>query len=140
MKESYVEGLANPNGLESYGGARKDATEALTGERVGPVWSREKNFLWGADAGGGCGKPQVGRRYRETHRSPTRSETWRSGMYRSMLGILLFVLCRGMTPRHAIPNSQRIPIRRFLFLKHLRVHNSFANTRHRTRHNRGEGW
>ena len=47
MKESYVEGLANPNGPESYGGARKDATEALTGERVGPVWSREKTFLWG---------------------------------------------------------------------------------------------
>ena len=77
MKESYVEGLANHNGPESCGDARKGATEALTGERVGPVWSRERTFLWGADAVGGCGKPHPGCRHpRKTHRSPTRSETW----------------------------------------------------------------
>ena len=65
------------NGPESCGGVRKGATEALTGERVGPVCSRERTSLWGADAVGGCGMPHPGRRYRETHRSPTRSETWR---------------------------------------------------------------
>jgi hypothetical protein len=42
MKESYVKGLANHNGPESCGGARKGETEALTGERVGWVLSREK--------------------------------------------------------------------------------------------------
>src|SRR5437867_272850 len=41
MKESYVKGLANHNGPESCGGARKGKVEALTGERAGWVLSRE---------------------------------------------------------------------------------------------------
>ena len=41
MKESYVEGLANHSGSESCVGVRKGAGEALTGESVGWVLSRE---------------------------------------------------------------------------------------------------
>jgi hypothetical protein len=41
MKVSYVEGLANHNGPESCGAARKGGVEALTGERTGRVLSRE---------------------------------------------------------------------------------------------------
>ena len=42
MKDSYVEGVANYNGLESCGAARKGGVEALTEERAGCwVLSRE---------------------------------------------------------------------------------------------------
>ena len=41
MKVSYVEGVANHNGPESCGAARKGGVEALTGERAGQVLSRE---------------------------------------------------------------------------------------------------
>src|SRR3990172_9060247 len=41
MEESYGEGVAIHTGPESCGGVRKDAGEALTGERAGRVWSRE---------------------------------------------------------------------------------------------------
>jgi len=49
MKESYVKGLANRDGPESCGGARKSETEALTGERAGWVLSREMNLVRDAD-------------------------------------------------------------------------------------------
>jgi len=42
MKESYVEGVASHNGPESCGGDREVAVEALTGESVGQVLSRER--------------------------------------------------------------------------------------------------
>ena len=41
MKEPYVEGPANHDDPESCAGARKDAGEALPGERTGEVLSRE---------------------------------------------------------------------------------------------------
>ena len=41
MKVSYVKGLANHNGLESYGAAREGGVEALTEGRTGRVLSRE---------------------------------------------------------------------------------------------------
>ena len=41
MKVSYVEGVANHNGLESCGATRKGGVEALTEERAGWVLSRE---------------------------------------------------------------------------------------------------
>lgn len=41
MKESYVEELATHDSPESCGGARKRASEALTGVRAGWVLSRE---------------------------------------------------------------------------------------------------
>jgi len=44
MKESYVEGLAGRNDPESGGDAREGADEALTGERAGRVFSREKDI------------------------------------------------------------------------------------------------
>ena len=45
MKVSYVEGVANHNGLESCVGARKGDGKALTGERTGRVLSREIHAL-----------------------------------------------------------------------------------------------
>ncbi len=49
MKVSSVKGLANHDGPESCGGARKGAGEALTGESAGWVLSREKDIVWDAD-------------------------------------------------------------------------------------------
>ena len=43
MKEPYIEGLANHDDPESCVGLRKDVGEALTGERIGEVLSREIN-------------------------------------------------------------------------------------------------
>jgi hypothetical protein len=75
MKESYVEGLATHDGPESCGVTRKSGDEALTGERAGRVFSRERNFLRDADAVRRGGRQHPGRRYREAHRNPARSET-----------------------------------------------------------------
>jgi len=50
MKESYGEGPATHTGPESCGAARKDSVEALTGERMGRVFSRVRNLLRDADA------------------------------------------------------------------------------------------
>ena len=44
MKEPYIEGLANHDDPESCVCIRKDAGEALTGESVGEVLSRETYF------------------------------------------------------------------------------------------------
>jgi hypothetical protein len=41
MKVSYVEGVANHNGPESRGAARKRGVEALAGGRIGRLLSRE---------------------------------------------------------------------------------------------------
>ena len=75
MKESYVEGLATHNDPESCGAARKGGVEAWTGERAGRVFSREISLLRGADAVRRSGRHHPARRYRETRRSPARSET-----------------------------------------------------------------
>jgi len=75
MKVSYVEGLANHNGPESCGAAREGGDEALTGERMGRVWSRESLKLRGADAVVMSGRPHRRRRQRETPQDPARSET-----------------------------------------------------------------
>ncbi len=45
MKEPYTEGLANHGDPESCVGIRKDVGEALTGERIGEVLSREIKVL-----------------------------------------------------------------------------------------------
>ena len=47
MKVPYVEGLANHNGPESCGGDREVTAEALTGECVGQVLSRENRLTPG---------------------------------------------------------------------------------------------
>ena len=75
MKESYGEGVATHTGPESCAAAREGGREALTGERAGRVLSRESNPLRDADAVEAGGRPHPGRRYRETPRSPARSET-----------------------------------------------------------------
>ncbi len=75
MRESYGEGLATHTGPESCGVARKGGAEALTGVRAGRVFSRERTLLRGADAVRRCGRLHPARRYRETRRSPARSET-----------------------------------------------------------------
>jgi len=75
MKESCGEGLATHTGPESCGVARKGGVEALTGVRAGRVFSRESNLLRGADAVRRSGRHHPARRYRETLRSPARSET-----------------------------------------------------------------
>ena len=75
MKESYGEGLASHTDPESCAGACKGEREALTGARAGRVLSRESTLLRDADAVEEGGRPHPGRRYRETPRSPARSET-----------------------------------------------------------------
>jgi hypothetical protein len=75
MKESYESGVATHIGPESCGAARKGGVEALTGERAGRVFSRERNLLRDADAVRRSGRPHRVHRYREVRRSPARSET-----------------------------------------------------------------
>ncbi len=83
MKESYVKGLANHNGPESCGGARKGKAEALTGERAGRVLSREINNVRDADPVRRWGRPQPSSRNGKARRYPARSET--PGMHGSNL-------------------------------------------------------
>ena len=83
MKESYVKGLANRDGPESCGGARKGRAEALTGERAGRVLSREMNLVRDADPVRRRGRPQPTRRSGKVRWYPARSET--PGMHGSNL-------------------------------------------------------
>jgi hypothetical protein len=75
MQKSYESGLATHIGPESCGAARKGGAEALTGERAGRVFSRVRISLRDADAVGASGRQNLGRRYREAHQNPARSET-----------------------------------------------------------------
>ena len=82
MKVSYVEGVANYNGLESCGAARKGGVEALTEERAGWVLSREimtllrkQQALQGADALEISGRQHRVHRHRKAHLAPARSKT-----------------------------------------------------------------
>src|SRR3990170_3759748 len=75
MKESHGEGVATHTGPESCVSARKGGGEALTGERAGRVFSRERKCLRDADAVEESGRPHPGRRHCETPQSPARSET-----------------------------------------------------------------
>ena len=75
MKKSYGEGLATHTGPESCGAVREGSDEALTGERAGRVFSRERISLRDADAVRRSGRPHPVRRYREVYQSPARSET-----------------------------------------------------------------
>jgi hypothetical protein len=71
MQESYGEGVATHTGPESCAAVR----EALTGVRVGRVFSRERKLLRDADAVEEGGRPHPARRNRKTRWSPARSET-----------------------------------------------------------------
>ena len=83
MKVSNVKGVANRNGPESCGGARKNAVEALTGESAGWVLSREMRDDWDADSVGVRGRPQPAFRFSEERWYPARSKT--PGMHGSNL-------------------------------------------------------
>ena len=83
MKVSNVKGLANRNGSESCGGARKGDGEALTGESAGWVLSREIPIVRDADSVGVRGRPQSTIRFGEGCWYPARSET--PGMHGSNL-------------------------------------------------------
>src|ERR1700758_1139249 len=75
MKVSNVKGVANRDGPESCGGARKSIDEALTGESAGWVLSREMRDVRDADSVGVRGRPQSTIRFGEGCRYPARSET-----------------------------------------------------------------
>jgi hypothetical protein len=75
MKVSYVKGLANHNGPESCGGARKSDGEALTGVRAGWVLSREMDLVRDADSVRRRGRPQPTCRFGKARWYPARSET-----------------------------------------------------------------
>jgi len=82
MKVSYVEGVANHNGLESCGAARESGDEALTGGRAGRVLrreiyalSRERQVLRDADAVEIGGRLDRVHRQRKVCSDPARSET-----------------------------------------------------------------
>jgi hypothetical protein len=82
MKVSYVEDLANHNGPESCGAAREGGVEALTGGRIGRVWSREihallrkQQVLRDADEVENGGRQYRVHRHRKVYQDPARSET-----------------------------------------------------------------
>src|SRR5712691_9070519 len=83
MEVSNVKGLANRDGPESCGGARKGDGEALTGESAGWVLSREIILYRDADPVGERGRPQSARRNGKARWYPARSEA--PGMYGSNL-------------------------------------------------------
>lgn len=74
MKEPHIEGVATHDGPESCVGFRKGVGEALTGVRVGEVWSREIMTL-GCRRGSGPGRQHGLGRYCESQIGPARSET-----------------------------------------------------------------
>jgi hypothetical protein len=75
MQESHGEGIAIHTGPESCVDTRKGGREALTGERTGRVFSRERAILRDADAIGASGRPHRARRNREARWSPARPQT-----------------------------------------------------------------
>jgi hypothetical protein len=75
MEKSHESGVATHIGPESCGAAREGSVEALTGDRAGRVFSRERQSLRDADAVGVCGRLHRVHRYREVYQSPARSET-----------------------------------------------------------------
>ena len=83
MKVSNVKGLANRDGPESCGGARKGDGEALTGESAGWVLSREIRQVRDADLVGARGRREPTCRNGKAWRYPARSET--PGMHGSDL-------------------------------------------------------
>ena len=83
MKVSNVKGLANHDGPESCGVARKSDGEALTGESAGWVLSREIESVRDADPVGVRGRRKPASRNGKAWWYPARSEA--PGMYGSNL-------------------------------------------------------
>src|SRR6267142_3947701 len=75
MRESHVKGLANHNGPESCVEWSNPLGEALTGESVGWVLSREKGLVRNADPVEAWGRPQPMNRIGKGRWYSARSET-----------------------------------------------------------------
>jgi hypothetical protein len=75
MRVLHVEDPASHDGPESCVVLRKGGVEALTGEDVGRVSSREKLIIQGADAVEKSGRQHGVVRNGEHHADPARSET-----------------------------------------------------------------
>ena len=75
MKVPYGEGVATHTGPESCGAVRKGRAEALTGDCVGQVLSRESFGLQDADDVNRFGRQHSPLRYRKGWTDPARSET-----------------------------------------------------------------
>ena len=75
MKESYVEGLAPHDGLESCGGSGNAAAEALTEVRASLVLSPEIEFRLGCLSSRSAGRPHQASRFGERRLDPAGSET-----------------------------------------------------------------
>lgn len=75
MKESYVKSLANNNGPESCVMWSNPSGEALIGESVGRVLSREKGLVRDADPVEAWGRQQPTHRTGKGRWYPARSET-----------------------------------------------------------------
>jgi len=82
MKVPYGEGVAIHTGPESCGDAREVMAEALTGDCVGQVLSRERLVLQDADDVNKYGRQHSPLRYRERWTDPAWSETL--GMHKSL--------------------------------------------------------
>src|SRR5215469_12320635 len=78
MQKSHDCDVATHIDPESCGAARKGDVEALTGERMGRVYSRVRTLLRDADAVRRSGRLCLVHRYREVYWSPARSETPRT--------------------------------------------------------------
>jgi hypothetical protein len=75
VRDQDSEGVANHAGPESCVGVRKGAGEALTGEGVGRVLSREIEGTPGCPGAVERRRQHPTRRYRKARRDPARSET-----------------------------------------------------------------
>lgn len=79
MKESYSEGVATHTGPESCVAIQEDEDEALTRERAGRVWSRERELTSERRRHRARRKARSAVSIGETRQSSARSET--PGMY-----------------------------------------------------------
>ena len=75
MQVPHDEGVANHIGPESCAGVREDVGEALTGERIGQLLSRENDLIPGADAFDTVGRQHGRARQRECPAGPAWSQT-----------------------------------------------------------------
>ncbi|OQC04808.1 MAG: hypothetical protein BWX80_02326 [Candidatus Hydrogenedentes bacterium ADurb.Bin101] len=75
MKVLYSEGVANHTGPGPWLFSREGLWQALAGESMGRVLSRENFLFRGADDVPICGRPHWHRRNRDTLPDPARSKT-----------------------------------------------------------------
>ena len=76
MQVRYGEGVATHTGPESCVGGCEAAGEALTGVRIGQVWSGESNVVQGADAVVAAEGNRHGTAIARTRATPRRLRPW----------------------------------------------------------------